>query len=209
MDLTFLLVFLPACFAINMAFGPNNLLATTNAARIGPVRTIIASFGRIAAFIPMIAIAGIGMGTLLTTSMWFFIVVKWAGAAYLAWLGIKLLMSKPQSVIVEGVAPQSMRSLMRQEFLVAAGNPKAILVFTAFLPQFVIPEHYALSFTLVGALFLIMEMFAIAIAIYAVLGSKIGRYLRNGKAMQWFNRASGALMVVFSIGMLAMRRPGV
>jgi len=205
MEWEFLLIFLPACFALNMAFGPNNLLATTNAARVGPLKAVIASFGRFAAFIPMIAIAGIGMGTLLTTSMWFFIAVKWVGAAYLAWLGIKLMMSKPQSVVVEGEAPQSMGSLMRQEFLVAAGNPKAILVFTAFLPQFVAPEHYALNFTVVGALFLVMEVFAITI--YAVLGSKIGRYLRNGKAMQWFNRASGALMVVFSIGMLAMKRP--
>lgn len=205
MEWDFLLVFLPACFALNMAFGPNNLLATTNAARVGPLKAIIASSGRIAAFTPMIAIAGVGLGTLLTTSMWFFIVVKWAGALYLAWLGLKLLMSKPQSAIIEGGQPQPMRSLIRQEFLVAAGNPKAILIFTAFLPQFVVPEHYALSFTITGALFLVMEV--VAIAIYAVLGSKIGRYLRNGKAMQWFNRVSGALMVVFSIGLLAMKRP--
>lgn len=205
MEWDFLLVFLPACFALNMAFGPNNLLATTNAARVGPLKAIIASSGRIAAFTPMIAIAGVGLGTLLTTSMWFFIVVKWAGTLYLAWLGFKLLMSKPQSAIIEDGQPQSMRSLMRQEFLVAAGNPKAILIFTAFLPQFVVPEHYALSFIITGALFLVMEV--VAIAIYAVLGSKIGHYLRNGKAMQWFNRVSGALMVVFSIGLLAMKRP--
>ena len=62
-----------------------------------------------------------------------------------------------------------------------------------------------MSFTITGGLFLVMEV--VAIAIYAVLGSKIGRYLRNGKAMQWFNRVSGALMVVFSIGLLAMKRP--
>lgn len=205
MNLELLMVFLPACFALNMAFGPNNLLATTNAARVGPLKAIIAALGRIAAFIPMIAIAGIGLGTLLTTSMWFFLAVKWAGAAYLAWLGIRLLMSKPQAVALENSPAQSSWRLMRQEFLVAIGNPKAILVFTAFLPQFVTPDHYALSFTVLGALFLLMEL--LAVAVYALLGNKIGRYLRNGKTLQWFNRASGGMMVAFSFGLLAMKRP--
>ncbi|MBZ9557754.1 LysE family translocator [Halomonas coralii] len=205
MDMMLLLAFLPACFALNMAFGPNNLLATTNAARVGPLKAIIASLGRIAAFIPMITIAGVGLGTLLATSMWFFLALKWLGAAYLAWLGVKLLMSKPQAVTFEDAAPQSAWRLMRQEFLVAAGNPKAILIFTAFLPQFVTPEHYALSFTVLGGLFLMMEV--LAIAIYAVLGSKIGQYLRSGKAMQWFNRASGGLMLLFGLGLMTLKRP--
>ncbi|WP_110644142.1 LysE family translocator [Salinicola sp. CPA57] len=206
MNWDFLPVFLPACFALNMVFGPNNLLATTNAAQVDPLKAVIASLGRIAAFIPMIAIAGIGLGTLLTTSMWFFVVVKWVGAAYLAWLGLKLMLGKPRAVAFEDAAPRSIWHLVRQEFLVAAGNPKAILIFTAFLPQFVTPAHYALSFTVVGALFLAMEV--LAIAIYAVLGSRIGKYLRSGTAMQWFNRASGSLMLVFSLGLLAMKRPG-
>ncbi|WP_353979527.1 LysE family translocator [Salinicola endophyticus] len=205
MNLSQLWLFLPACFALNMAFGPNNLLATTNAARVGPFRAVLASLGRIAAFIPMIAVAGVGLGTLLTTSMWFFLVVKWTGAAYLAWLGIKLLLSRPQAVEVAGEAPQSLWRLMRQEFLVAAGNPKAILIFTAFLPQFVVAEHYAASFTLLGALFLLMEL--VAVAAYAILGSRIGRYLRGGRTLQWFNRVSGALMLAFSVGILAMKRP--
>ncbi|WP_110601502.1 LysE family translocator [Salinicola lusitanus] len=205
MNWEFLLVFLPACFALNMAFGPNNLLATTNAARVGPFKAVIASLGRIAAFIPMIAIAGIGLGTLLTTSMWFFTLVKWIGAAYLAWLGLKLLLGAPRAVEFEDSVPRSVGSLMRQEFLVAAGNPKAILIFTAFLPQFVAPDHYALSFTILGTLFLAMEV--LAVAVYAVLGSRIGKYLRSGRAMQWFNRASGSLMLLFSLGLLAMKRP--
>ncbi|WP_110674838.1 LysE family translocator [Salinicola sp. RZ23] len=205
MNLHQLWLFLPACFALNMAFGPNNLLATTNAARVGPLKAVLASLGRIAAFIPMIAVAGVGMGTLLTTSIWFFLIVKWAGAAYLAWLGIKLLMSRPQTVEVASGAPQSLWRLMRQEFLVAAGNPKAILIFTAFLPQFVVAEHYAASFTLLGALFLLMEL--VAVAVYAILGSRIGRYLRGGRTLQWFNRVSGALMLAFSVGIVAMKRP--
>lgn len=206
MDLEQLYFFIPACFALNLAFGPNNLLATTNAARVGAGSAIIAALGRIAAFIPMMAIAGIGLSTLLTTSMWFFLAVKWAGAAYLVWLGVKLLMSKPEAVAFDAESERSIWRLMRQEFLVAAGNPKAILIFTAFLPQFVVAEHYISSFTLLCAIFLLMEL--VAVAVYALLGSKIGNYLRSGKAMQWFNRASGSLMLVFGIGLLAMKRPG-
>lgn len=205
MDIELLWVFLPACFALNMAFGPNNLLATTNAARVGVYKAALASLGRIAAFIPMMAISGIGLGTLLTTSMWFFLAIKWAGAVYLAWLGVRLLMSKPQAVSFDKRMHQPLGRLMRQEFLVAAGNPKAILIFTAFLPQFVVPSQYALSFTLLCMLFLLMEV--VSVVVYALLGSNIGRYLRSGRAMQWFNRASGTLMLLFSVGLLAMKRP--
>ena len=71
MEWDFLLVFLPACFALNMAFGPNNLLATTNAARVGPLKAIIASSGRIAAFTPMIAIAGVSAPPTPSVRAWF------------------------------------------------------------------------------------------------------------------------------------------
>ncbi|WFF42245.1 hypothetical protein EVC62_12425 [Salinicola endophyticus] len=56
-----------------------------------------------------------------------------------------------------------------------------------------------------GALFLLMEL--VAVAAYAILGSRIGRYLRGGRTLQWFNRVSGALMLAFSVGIVAMKRP--
>ena len=68
MPLEIFLIFAPACFAINMAFGPNNLLSLTNAARRGVVPAILAAAGRIVSFAVMIAIAGIGLGAVLAAS---------------------------------------------------------------------------------------------------------------------------------------------
>jgi threonine/homoserine/homoserine lactone efflux protein len=197
------LLFLPACFAINMAFGPNNLLSLSNGARDG---TVAAASGRLVAFAIMIAVAGLGLGTLLTASEVAFAAVKWIGAAYLIWLGIKLLRADAP-VLDRGAAgrPQPMRALIRQEFWVAAGNPKAILVFTAFFPQFVVPSDYAASFALLGASFLVLEV--VAITAYALIGARLGRVFRTARPFRWLNRISGSLMIGFGLLLAAARRP--
>ena len=91
-------LFVPACFAINMAFGPNNVLSLSNGARDGVRMSVLASFGRLVAFAIMIAIAGLGLGALLLASQTLFTVIKFAGAAYLVWIGVKLIRSGPALV---------------------------------------------------------------------------------------------------------------
>jgi threonine/homoserine/homoserine lactone efflux protein len=206
MPLETFLLFAPACFAINMAFGPNNLLSLTNAARSGIAPAILAAAGRIVSFAVMIAIAGVGLGAVLAASETVFTVVKWAGAAYLVWIGINLIRAKaPILNDVPGRPALSLRKLTLQELWVAAGNPKAILVFTAFFPQFVDPQAYALSFTILGLTFLGFEMFAIVV--YSFIGAKLGRYLRNGRVLKWFNRTSGTMMIGFGLALMFTRRP--
>jgi threonine/homoserine/homoserine lactone efflux protein len=206
MPLETFLLFAPACFAINMAFGPNNLLSLTNAARSGVAPAILAAAGRIVSFAVMIAIAGVGLGAVLAASETVFTAVKWAGAAYLIWIGINLIRAK-SPLLGDNVsaAPSSLRNLTLQELWVAAGNPKAILVFTAFFPQFVDPHAYALSFTILGLTFLVFEAFAVMV--YSFIGAKLGRYLRNGRALTWFNRTSGTMMIGFGVALMLTRRP--
>jgi len=200
------LLFLPACFALNMAFGPNNLLSLSNGARDGTLRAVAAASGRLVAFAIMIAIAGLGLGTLLTASELAFAAVKWLGAAYLIWIGLKLLRADaPVPDRTETGRPKPLGALIRQEFWVAAGNPKAILIFTAFFPQFVVPQNYAASFTLLGASFLVLE--GVAITIYALIGARLGRALRSARPFRWFNRISGGLMIGFGLLLAAARRP--
>lgn len=209
MTLASYLLFLPACFALNMAFGPNNLLSVGNGARWGVGPAVVAALGRLLAFALMIAVAGVGMGALLATSALAFNLVKWLGAAYLVWLGIKLLRAPaPPLAAPDETAPQTpdLRALARQEFAVAIGNPKAILIFTAFFPQFVAPEAYAMSYLLLGLSFLALEV--VAIALYALLGARVRRLARGGPAMRWFNRASGSMMIGFGLLLAAARRPG-
>ncbi|MBB4222722.1 LysE family translocator [Variovorax guangxiensis] len=209
MTLSAYLLFLPACFAINMAFGPNNLLSVTNGARHGVSPAVIAASGRLVAFAIMIAIAGLGMGAVLVASELAFDVIKYIGAAYLVWIGIRLLRAPAPTAEVQArdavSAPPSMRALVRQEFTVAAGNPKAILVFTAFFPQFVVPGAYASSYLLLGLTFLVFEL--VAIALYALLGARMRRLANGSRAMRWFNRISGSMMVGFGLILAFTRRP--
>ncbi|CAN7662726.1 LysE family translocator [Variovorax paradoxus] len=208
MTLSTYLLFLPACFAINMAFGPNNLLSVTNGARHGVSPAVIAAGGRLAAFAIMIAIAGLGMGAVLVASELAFDVIKYIGAAYLVWIGVRLLRAPApaaEAQAADAAAPPSMRALVRQEFTVAAGNPKAILVFTAFFPQFVVPGAYATSYLLLGTTFLLLEV--VAIALYAMLGARMRRLANGGRAMRWFNKVSGSMMVGFGLLLAFTRRP--
>ena len=203
------LLFLPACFALNMAFGPNNLLSLTNGARNGALHSMAAAAGRLFAFAIMIAVTGLGLGALLLASASLFTVLKFGGAAYLIWLGIKLLRSRPHGPLAVPAPRKSGPGLLRkhckQEFYVAAGNPKAILIFTAFFPQFVEPSHYALSFVVLGSTFLALEL--LAIAIYAVIGARLRCLTENPKGFVWMNRASGSLMVGFGVLLALLRRP--
>lgn len=204
-------LFLPDCFAINMALGPNNVLSISNGARNGMHCAIVAAFGRLLAFAMMIAIAGLGLGALLLASQTLFTILKFGGAAYLVWIGIKLVRSgpalltrAPEDAGLER-ASSTLRRLAKQEFFVAAGNPKAILVFTAFFPQFVDRSAYAASFAVLGATFLLLEL--VAIAIYAVIGARLGALTQGSRGFRWFNRVSGLTMIGFGLLLAFVRRP--
>lgn len=208
MDTSLFLLFVPACFAINLAFGPNNLLAITHGARYGLRSAVLAALGRLVGFAAMIATAGLGMGALLQASGLAFDIVKYVGAGYLVWLGIRLLRAPMQDaeVRVEGTGESStLGALARREFTVAIGNPKAILVFTAFFPQFVARDAYAQSYLLLGATFLALEM--VAVAIYAGIGVHVSRMAHRHAPTGWFNRASGSMMIVFGLLLALVRRP--
>ncbi len=208
MPLDTLLLFVPACFALNMAFGPNNLLSITIGAHYGLRLAILASVGRLVAFAIMIAVAALGMGALLMASQLAFTVCKLLGAAYLVWLGFKVFFSRA-TLSVDGLAGEQtrgdIRTFIRREFLVAIGNPKAILVFTAFFPQFVAPGNYWVSFLILGGIFLSLEV--VAIAAYAYAGSRLSGVIQNARGLRWMNRISGGTMILFGAILALAKRP--
>lgn len=189
-----------------MAFGPNNLLSLTYGLQAGVRTAVMASSGRLVAFAVMIALTALGVGALLAASETAFTVLKWLGAAYLVWLGIKILRgSAAIDTPGQASARRPLKALALQEFWTAIGNPKAILIFTAFLPQFIEPGAYWLSFTILGAAFLVLEV--VAVLLYAVLGSHLKRLSRNGNVFGWLNRLSGVTMIGFGLALLLTRRP--
>ena len=202
MDIVVLALFIPACFALNMAPGPNNLIALNNAKRYGFKVAFFAGLGRLAAFVLMIALAASGLAVVLHTSETLFLVIKIFGAIYLFWLAIQLWRADPPT----DTEPTTQKSaniplLVRQEFLLAAGNPKAILIFTAFLPQFVNSQgSIEFQFGILGSLFLILEW--TAISCYALAGMYLAAWFSHPRYRQQFNRGCAGLLASAGVGML-------
>ncbi|WP_271274125.1 LysE family translocator [Aliamphritea hakodatensis] len=206
MDLMAFLIFIPACFALNMSPGPNNLLSMSNAKRYGLKVAVAAGLGRLTAFAGMIMLAASGLAVILYTSEKIFFVVKVAGACYLFWLAYKLW-TADTSAEDEQISADSkgIFSLARQEFLLAAGNPKAILIFTAFLPQFINPaQQIGLQFFILGGAFLILEW--IAIAAYGCFGVYLRKWFAAPGKRKLFNRGCSAMLASAGVGLLVARR---
>jgi threonine/homoserine/homoserine lactone efflux protein len=206
MSLTAWLLFLPACFAINMAPGPNNLLSINVAARHGFMTAFIAGTGRLVAFALMLVLAATGLAVVLHASEVFFVAIKLAGAAYLIWLAVQLWRSDAAPLDARREEQDaSLLRIARRECLVAAGNPKAILVFTAFLPQFVdIAKPMLPQFTVLGASFLVLEW--LAIALYSGAGMYLGKWLAQAGVRRWFNRCCATFLGAIGVSFLLVRR---
>ncbi|BBN65612.1 LysE family translocator [Pseudomonas syringae pv. pisi] len=205
MDISTLAVFIPACFALNMAPGPNNLLSISNATRYGFSSSCVGGAGSLLAFVIMIALAGAGLTAVLHTSEWLFHVIKVVGAAYLFYLAVQLWRADPAIQNQAEITTANAGSLARQEFLVAIGNPKAILLFTAFLPQFVDQQSdVSGQFAVLGGLFLVLEY--VAIALYAAMGIHARRLLARPSGKRLFNRVCAGLLASAASVLLVSRR---
>ena len=205
MDASTLMLFVPACFALNMAPGPNNLLSVSNATRYGFRRSCLAGAGRLAAFAGMIALASAGLAAVLHTSEMLFTLIKTAGALYLFYLAWQLWCAQPGEQAAVEAPVAGWWQLARQEFFVAAGNPKAILIFTAFLPQFVDPAGpVGAQFLVLGVLFLLLEL--VALAAYAWMGARMPKWFAHPRGKRIFNRCGAGLLAGAGMGLLLSRR---
>jgi len=206
MDIMTLLLFIPACFALNLSPGPNNLLAMSNAKRYGFQSACIAGTGRLIAFMGMIFLAATGLAVILHTSEVIFIMIKIVGACYLFWLAFKLWTTDTANNDTDpSQRDKKQLELMQQEFFLAAGNPKAILIFTAFLPQFVNPDAQAgMQFFTLGVTFLLLEW--LAIALYALFGIYLRQWFSQPHKRRLFNRSCGTLLAGAGLGLLLSRQ---
>ncbi len=149
----------------------------------------------------------IGLGALLATSAFWFTVVKWAGGLYLLYLGIKLLRAPPPGQSLGSPeAPHSLWRLFANTYLVTALNPKGIVFFVAFLPQFlnasapITPQLWIL-----GATFVVLA--ALNAGLYAVFASSARGLLASPRAQKRFNLVGGSLMSAAGLWALLAKRP--
>ncbi|MFC5586909.1 LysE family translocator [Nitratireductor kimnyeongensis] len=186
-------IFIPACFALNCAPGPNNMLAFSNAARLGLVPALLGGLGRMPAFMLLIGVTIVGLGAVLAASATAFIIVKMLGAAYLIYVGIQFW-RKARELAAARSLDSAIGTLMRRDFVIAISNPKAIAVFTAFFPQFIDASQPAWSqLAAMGGVFLALEV--AAVALYVVGGVLLGTMLKSERIFVHLNRLVGAVLI--------------
>ena len=168
-----------------LGHGRKTALATVSGVALGDFTAMTASL--------------FGLGALLAASATLFTVLKWVGGAYLVWLGIQVWRSAPVGdTLAVDTAPRTNTSLFRQGLLSAVTNPKAVLFFAAFLPQFIDPARSLwLQFVLMAGTFALVE---IATELFiASAAHRIRPWLqRVGKA---FNRACGGVFMAIGVAL--------
>ncbi|CAN0656812.1 homoserine/homoserine lactone efflux protein (plasmid) [Nitratireductor aquimarinus] len=196
-------IFIPACFALNCAPGPNNMLTFSNAARLGFAPALLGGLGRMPAFVFLIAVTIVGLGAVLAASATAFTIIKLVGAAYLIYVGIQFW-RKARALASATSLDSAIGKLMRRDFVIAISNPKAIAVFTAFFPQFIDASQPAWSqLAAMGGVFLALEV--VAVALYVVSGVVLGKLLKSERVFVHLNRLVGAVLIV-SGGTMAVSR---
>jgi threonine/homoserine/homoserine lactone efflux protein len=203
---TLLLFALVALVAIATP-GPTVLLALTNGSRWGVRRSVPGMLGAVTSDFVLVGAVALGLGALLAASEFWFTVLKYAGALYLAWLGVLLLRSKGGiQVPADGGPAQapSARSIFMKSFLVAVTNPKGYLFCSALLPQFIDPHAaQAPQYVLIAIVFAGLD-FLVMLA-YAVTGARAMR-LFKASAAKWFDRACGGTLLALAGSLVLYRR---
>ena len=226
-----LLMFIAAGWLLNLTPGPDVLYIISNALKSGTRAGIVAGLGITAGCFVHIFAAAVGVGALLATSATAFAVLKWVGAAYLMWMGVRMLFAKAKAAKPaavdggeiaghrEGAAPAATRvesaaqpvplsKVFLGGFWTNVLNPKVAIFFLAFVPQFIAPDsdHKALAFVMLGVLF---NVNAIPVNMgWALAASWMGR--RAGalqRGMSWLDRVAGAMFIGFGLKLAFSAQP--
>jgi threonine/homoserine/homoserine lactone efflux protein len=191
-------LFIISGLLLNIAPGPDTAYIVGRSMQMGWRGGVAAVFGISTGCLSHVFAAAIGLSALLVASATAFAVVKWAGAAYLCYVGLTMLLSRPRrpdGASREGDALPLSR-IFWQGALTNALNPKVAMFFLAFLPQFVDADepHKALAFFTLGLIFIFNgTLWCLAVAVVAARAAR--RVRRSGRVMAWINRGLGALFI--------------
>ena len=193
------LIYLTAVFGLSLTPGPNGLLALTHGALYGHRRALWTISGGMLGFVLLMALSMFGLAALLKASTHALLVLKWLGAAYLIWLGIQLWRAPALHLTpLQSTAPRPGVQLFRQGLLSALSNPKVILFFGAFLPQFLDPTRSLwLQFAVMAGTFAIVE--GIVEYLLARTAQRTRPWLE--RAGSSFNRCCGGLFAVMGLAL--------
>jgi len=195
--------------------GPNMLHSLTRSVHFGVRRSVAAMGGCLTALFLALVVSAAGVGAVMQAWPWLFSVIRYAGAAYLIWLGIKAWRSAARSAAREGDDAEgdvevvtgpvlSVGALYRGGFLIGISNPKLLLFAVAFFPQFIDPHApWMVQFGLLVGTFLGCEAFWLLM--YGMGGQRLSRWLDRPGMRRAFDRVTGAIFVGFGAVLLRFR----
>ena len=186
--------------------GPTILLVVSYALSIGRIEALamVAGVG-LGDFIAM-SLSLIGLGALLAASATAFIIMKWVGAAYLAYMGIRMIMTARRATgTIEVISRKSAGAAFRDATIVTVLNPKSIGFFIAFVPQFIAPDApLAPQFATMLATFVGLGVLN-ALA-YALLAAHVRDRIKTPHILLWMHRAGGAVLIGLALFTATLRR---
>ncbi len=204
MSFNFILLFSITVFVASIIPGPSMLLALTHGMQYGAKRTIASAMGNVTVTLIQASISIAGLGTILIASETIFQLIKWAGAAYLIYMGISILFSSKMTLSPDKLNHSSKLSSLRKMYMqaafVTAGNPKAIVFFTAVFPQFIDNNSAYLS-----DLCILMSICAFiafsCFMLYAIGGQKIVSLFSEAIVGKYIKRVIGGTFIGAGIGL--------
>ncbi|MCK4838960.1 MAG: LysE family translocator [Desulfobulbaceae bacterium] len=206
MSLNFILLYTTTVFIASIIPGPSMLLALSHGMQFGVKRTIASAMGNVTVSFLQAFISIAGLGTILIASATTFQIVKIAGAAYLIYMGIGILLSSKMVITPnnnsQAQSEVSLRKMYLQAALVTAGNPKAIVFFTAIFPQFIDSNvAYLPQFCLLMSIGSLIAFSCFML--YAISGQKIVFLFSNAAVGKYINRIIGTTFIGAGIGLVA------
>ncbi|MCW2309489.1 LysE family translocator [Rhodobium gokarnense] len=199
--------FLTAAVLLNLSPGPDFAFILGQTARGGCKGGFAAMFGIWTGAFGHVLMAALGLSAVLATSAMAFTVVKWAGAAYLVWLGIAALRSSGGGFVAESATEKPIAAIYRQGVLVSLLNPKVGIFFLAFLPQFVVDGSGPASAQLFLHGMLIIVIAAFIEPPLVLAGARLVRALRNNDRIGlWLDRGLGALFLALGVKLALSER---
>ena len=196
-------LFIISGLLLNVTPGPDTAYIVGRSVQLGWRGGAAAALGIGTGCLVHVSAAALGLSALLAASSAAFSLVKWAGAAYLCFMGVTMLLSRPRPPVDDAVsrsAATSLRQVFWQGVLTNTLNPKVALFFLAFLPQFVAADspHKAAAFALLGLVFVFNgTLWCLGVAAFAARAAE--RVGQSGHALLWINRALGGLFVYLGV----------
>ena len=185
--------------------GPAVLFVLSSALRAGARKSLASNAGILAANTVYFLISATSVGALLVASYRLFFAVKWIGAAYLVWMGLRAIFGNGDLAAADEGKETRASRLFGGAFVTQASNPKAIVFFSAFLPQFLDP-HSAVGpqIAILGATSVVIEF--LILSGYGMAAGRASQLAREPRYAAWTNRIGGTLLIGAGAGLAALRR---